>query len=132
MSLHAKTLDEPWFSLMQFGHKTYDIRLSTENNKMIRVRDKIIYGNYDLPFYRWIEAQVISVSEYKTFEECLSENGIQACFPNVPDMEKALAICADMVDTRLPTDKRIIYLKLSLISTGTEVRPEFFELSEDE
>jgi ASC-1-like (ASCH) protein len=88
---YREHLSEPWFSLINLGLKTVEGRKNKGRFKDMKVGDIIEWFNEDFK-HRSIKSIITGKSEYKTFEEYLTKEGLENCLPGIPTMEHGLSV----------------------------------------
>ncbi len=112
---HSKSLEEPHFTFVNTGEKTYEIRLDTEKNKRIQVGDQIIFENYEQGFYREVTVRVVEKEIFGTFEEALTDKGFKKCVPSAKDMKEAVKIYNDLYTGIRTPDSKILCWKIQVL-----------------
>jgi ASC-1-like (ASCH) protein len=88
---YREHLSEPWFSLINLGLKTVEGRKNKGRFKDMKVGDIIEWYNEDFK-PRKMKTIITGKSEYKTFEEYLTTEGLENCLPGIPTMEHGLSV----------------------------------------
>jgi ASC-1-like (ASCH) protein len=88
---YSEHLSEPWFSLISLGLKTVEGRLNKGRFQEMQVGDIVEWHNEDFK-PRHILTKIIAKTEYKTFEEYLTKEGIDKCLPGIPSLDHGLSV----------------------------------------
>jgi ASC-1-like (ASCH) protein len=84
-------LSEPWFSLISLGLKTIEGRKNKGRFKDMQVGEIIEWTNEDF-LKRSILTKITKKAVYKTFEEYLTNEGLDKCLPGIPSLEHGLSV----------------------------------------
>jgi ASC-1-like (ASCH) protein len=91
MSSYKKTLSEPWFSLIKLGIKKVEGRLNKGDFKEMKIGDSVTFTNNDFK-EREFTIQVVKKTEYKSFDEYLSKEGLETTLPGIDTIEEGLSV----------------------------------------
>lgn len=88
---YVEHLSEPWFSLISLGLKTIEGRRNKGRFKDMQVGQVIEWHNDDfLP--RRYKTRIIRKTEYQSFKEYLTVEGLNKCLPGIPSLEHGLSV----------------------------------------
>ena len=111
---YNENLSEPWFSLISLGLKTVEGRKNKGKFKDMKVGEIITWENNDfLP--RKIKTRIIGKTEYNTFEEYLSSEGLNKCLPGINDMDTGLSVYYKYYTKEDEQKYGVIAIKLELV-----------------
>ena len=88
---YSEHLSEPWFSLISLGLKTVEGRLNKGRFQEMQIGDIIEWHNEDFK-PRTFLTKIIGKTEYKTFEEYLTKEGLDKCLPGMKNLEEGLSV----------------------------------------
>ena len=85
-------VQEPWFSLIYFGHKTIEGRLAKNKFLNMQPNDTILFKNNDLGCKRSFSKRIRKLTKYKSFKDFLTKEDIQTILPTINDIEIGISI----------------------------------------
>jgi ASC-1-like (ASCH) protein len=88
---YSEHLSEPWFSLISLGLKTVEGRKNKGKFKEMKIGDVIEWYNNDFK-KRTVLTKIVKKTEYKTFEDYLTSEGLENCLPGIPSLEHGLSV----------------------------------------
>ena len=91
MEKYTLSVDEPWFSLISLGLKTIEGRLNKGLFKKMEIGDIVKWTN-DKFGSRNVLTKIINKTEYKTFEEYLTDKTLEKCLPSIKEMSNGLSV----------------------------------------
>jgi len=103
-------IDDPWYGFISCGRKTVEGKLNKGKASMMRVGHLI-----DVTSNRGerLTVRIKDVRQYGSFEEYLTQEGLERTLPSVGTMQEALAIYHSYYEPDL--DKRLGVLALELV-----------------
>jgi ASC-1-like (ASCH) protein len=81
MSVLAKNVSEPWFTLIASRAKSVEGRLDQGDFSSLRVGDSILWTNSEFGYTRDFSTRILRVTKYPTFEQYLLHETLEACLP---------------------------------------------------
>ncbi len=91
MEKYTLSVDEPWFSLISLKLKTIEGRLNKGLFKKMEIGDIVKWTN-DKFGSRSVLTKIINKTEYKTFEEYLTDKTLEKCLPSIKEMNNGLGV----------------------------------------
>ena len=88
---YIKTVNEPFFVLIQLGLKSIEGRLNRGEFKQMQVGDVVRWTNDDYG-KRSVNTQITKKVEYSTFAEYLETEGLDKCLPSFTTIESGVAV----------------------------------------
>ena len=76
-TMHVMQLRDEYFDKINKGEKIYEIRLSDEKRKKIRIGDDILFLKYS-DFHKRIKVRVLHIYNHKSIEEVLNVYSLDA------------------------------------------------------
>lgn len=107
-------LSEPWYSLISLGLKTVEGRKNKGKFKEMQVGDIIQWYNNDFK-ERKILTKIIGKSEYRTFEEYLTTEGLDKCLPGIPSLEHGLSVYFKYFTKEEESEYGVVAIRLKLL-----------------
>jgi len=108
-------LSEPWFTLISLGLKTVEGRKNKGKFKDMQIGDIIQWHNEDFK-ERKILTKITGKSEYKTFEEYLTSEGLNKCLPGMPSIEHGLSVYFKYFTKEDEAKFGVVAIRLELLS----------------
>jgi len=91
MEKYTLSVDEPWFSLISLGLKTIEGRLNKGLFKKMEIGDIVKWTN-DKFGSRNVLTKIINKTEYKTFEEYLTDKTLENCISSIKEISNGLNV----------------------------------------
>jgi len=92
--IHLMKLSEPWYTLINKGKKTIELRLLDEKRSKIKKNDTIIFSDKNTT--KSFKEKVKKLTYHKTFENALKHGKLKNIVPGIRTYKEAIKIYYDI------------------------------------